>query len=1013
MTLDEYERFGQKIYADLAKFIAATLADALEPLRGEIQLQHVTTRPKGLLSLREKLQNNEVAADETHIEEKIKDLTGCRLVFYTNTDVDLFLRRGVIRDLFEIDWKRSKSHYPTEESDSEFRSDNLVVRLKESHISIPDCERFRGLACEIQVQTALNHAWSEMEHEIYKNKTPAAKGYGKARMDAVKERMRNIMRKYLLPAGYEFQKIRDDLAHLTAGKELFDKDALKVMASATNNNERVELLERFSTNVLSDLDDVTSSQAEIRKTVAVIIRASRTTPTQPVETTFGSFHGMTADDVLDKGMDIVDQIRYTAPDAVQNTFDLQCELYRDATSDEQRKRLLQSAEHLAESEITVWDKAGPIVQHILAERIDGLDLKQAEPIRPVLLKVLSELLKSEVTGTSSTYKTFTWSTRAANPSDALATIRARAIEALKRLFRSSNNDRERSEVFHTLDEATRTPHRGGYPDALLHLILNNTLEIVEFYTAEAPGLSFELLQKIENNLLFQYRRTRDMPADAERDAGVREVKERLSPAILRFRDAINKDRAFATYKVLVGHESIFPPAWKDENFHYEGSDAYRKQEIDKFVEGIDKANADQWFSVIKRCVGTKSDDGATFIYFGPFLERLGAQKPEIALKYLDAAHGELASIIPGLVKGLETSAADEVGKRLARWIERKENLADVLWYYRFSPTATVDAVKSATTAAIQTKNERAVAHAVEVATARYKDLGADLIEGVLLPGIEWLAANGYAHVFSGLLFIHGKESPFRHLTVEQARRVLNLIVARGSIETRIDYLLGAIGSAHPEAVVDFLTARVRHERDLKADSDVSHRYEAIPFQFHGANEALKKAPDYLLKAMRQWYEEDDSLFSLRGGRLAHSVYQKVKPELIASLQAYIGAGKAKDLAFVVEVLERFEGAEEAQPVYKSIVAKLPKDDPLLRAVSVGLNGTGVVMGEFGMADAYKARRTSIAQWLEDPDEKVRHFAGEQVKLLEQMIKSEQRRAEGDLERRKREWGTGEGAGDPT
>src|SRR5207244_623401 len=147
---------------------------------------------KGLSSLCEKLQNNKVAPDEPHIEEKIKDLAGCRLVFYTNTDVDRFLQKGLINALFEIDWKRTKSHYPTEETDSEFRSDNIVVSLKEPHLSMPGCERFRGLACEIQVQTALNHAWAEMQHEIYKNKTPAGKGYGKARMDAVKERMRNI-----------------------------------------------------------------------------------------------------------------------------------------------------------------------------------------------------------------------------------------------------------------------------------------------------------------------------------------------------------------------------------------------------------------------------------------------------------------------------------------------------------------------------------------------------------------------------------------------------------------------------------------------------------------------------------------------------------------------------------------------------------------------------------------------------------------------------------------------------
>lgn len=1016
MTLDEYERTGQRVYSDLADFIAKSLTEALEAKRPDIRLQHVKTRAKGLTSLREKLEKEGVAPDELRIEDKIKDLAGCRLVFYTNTDVNRFSGSGLINELFEIDWDRTKYHYPTEQSDGEFRSDNIVVRLKELQLAMPRCKRFRGLACEIQVQTALNHAWAEMEHVIYKNKTPAVKGFGKARMEAIKERMQKIMRDHLLPAGYEFQKIRDDLEHLAAGKELFDQDALKALAAAVDNNQRLDLLERFSTYVLSELDDVTAVQADIRNTVAGVIRASRTTPTQPIETPFGDMRGMTADHVFDKAMDIVDAIRYAAPDAVQSTFDLQCELYRDATSDRQRKRLLQSAEHLAENEMTVWDKAGPIVQHILAERITGLAPEQTGPIRPVLLKILSELLKPEVTGTSSNYKTFTWSTRAANPSDALATIRARAIEALKGLIRSSNNDRERSEVFHTFDEATRMPHKGNYPDALLHLILRNTLEIVEFCTAEARHLSFEFLQNIEENFLWQYRRTREMPADAERDPAVREVKARLSAAILRFRDAINEDQAFVTYKVLVGHESVFPPAWEDENFHHEGSDAYRKKEIEKFVEGIDKSNADRWYSVIKRCAETKSNDWATFPNFSHFLERLGAMRPEVALQYLEDAHGDLASIIPPLLTGLESSAADAARERVESWIERKEHLAQVLWYYRFTPTATVATVKNATAGAIETNNERAIAHALEVATARYKDLGPDLIEGVLLPGIDWLEANGYAHWFGGLLIVHGKESPFRHLTVEQAKHVLNLLVSRDSIETRLDYMIGAIGSAHPEVVIDFLGARVRRERELKADSEESHRYEAVPFRFHGANETLKRAPDYMLKEMRRWYEEDDYLFSLRGGRLAHSVYQKIAPELVASFQRFIDAGKVKDLAFVVEVLERFEGAREAQPIYKSIVAKLPIDDPLLKAVSVGLNGTGVVMGEFGMADALKARHATIAPWREDPDEKVRHFADKQVKQLERMIAAEQKRAQEDLERRKREWGTGnanDGASGPT
>ena len=118
------------------------------------------------------------------------------------------------------------------------------------------------------------------------------------------------------------------MEHLAAGKELFDQDALKALAAAVDNNQRLNLLERFSTDVLSELDDVTAVQADIRNTVVGVIRASRTTPAQPIETPFGRLSGMTADHVFDKAMDIVDAIRYAAPDAVQSTFDLQCELSR-------------------------------------------------------------------------------------------------------------------------------------------------------------------------------------------------------------------------------------------------------------------------------------------------------------------------------------------------------------------------------------------------------------------------------------------------------------------------------------------------------------------------------------------------------------------------------------------------------------------------------------------------------------------------------------------------------------
>jgi hypothetical protein len=388
---------------------------------------------------------------------------------------------------------------------------------------------------------------------------------------------------------------------------------------------------------------------------------------------------------------------------------------------------------------------------------------------------------------------------------------------------------------------------------------------------------------------------------------------------------------------------------------------------------------------------------------------LGTKKPAIALRYLDDIDRYLEPFIPALLSGLEISAAEAVKAKIAAWIADKRYLQGILWYYRFSPSVDIEAVKLVAVAAMEFGEERAVSNAVEVAAARYKDLGEEIIEGVLLPGIDWLEQHGHHYWLNGRLsIVHGKDSPFRNLTEQQARRVLSHLVARESIGTRLDYLLGAIGEAHPKALVDFLGSRVRRERELKVDRESLGRYDAIPFRFHKANQALKNVPDYMLQEMKAWYREDSELFSLRAGRLTHSVYQKITPDLAVAFMGLIETGDRENLEFVLELLERFEGAEETRPLYKAVIIKAQSNDALLRSVSAGLEGTGVVSGEFGMAEAYKERRAAVAQWLEDGDEQVRRFAKTQVATFDRMIAAEQRRAEEDLELRKRTWGTDSG-----
>ena len=106
------------------------------------------------------------------------------------------------------------------------------VSLKADRSRLPEYARFAGLACEVQVQTTLNHAWSEMVHDILYKK-PKLAGFGGKLFEAMEQRFQRIMKTYLLPAGYEFQKALDDYERLISGKQLFDRGALKLSGNAT------------------------------------------------------------------------------------------------------------------------------------------------------------------------------------------------------------------------------------------------------------------------------------------------------------------------------------------------------------------------------------------------------------------------------------------------------------------------------------------------------------------------------------------------------------------------------------------------------------------------------------------------------------------------------------------------------------------------------------------------------------------------------------------------------------
>ncbi len=405
MTLDEYEQSGRALYTEFAEKVATILDAALKTTKS-VRVQVIQRRGKEASEVSKKL-----GGAVSDIETKVKDLAGVRIVVYSNSDISRLSQSAILPDNFEIVWERTKIHYPRADADAEadqsqFIGRNYVVRLKDSRAALPEYKRFAGLQCEVQVQTILDHAWSETAHDtIYKS--PKLAGVGAAQMAKIKARMRDIQQQYLLPAGYEFQQVLNDFEHIVSGQRLVDSDILSAIRDAADNNVRFSLMDQYATVVLPIIDDKAGAAPEIRSMLVAAMRNAQAMGVMPLETPIGSMTGRTPEDLLAKTISILGDVRYIDPNAAYGAY---CDLYLVVGEPALRQKIVAAVGELAQHTLPVWRGYGPAVQEILLDAIETTPRDLLITTRPLMIEVAGKCLEPDVTGTSSTSSTVTLET---------------------------------------------------------------------------------------------------------------------------------------------------------------------------------------------------------------------------------------------------------------------------------------------------------------------------------------------------------------------------------------------------------------------------------------------------------------------------------------------------------------------------------------------------------------------------------------------------------------------------
>ncbi|MCR5710148.1 MAG: hypothetical protein K6G79_06675 [Bacteroidales bacterium] len=209
MILEDYRRL-LPMFKEMEKVVLKQLEDCLN--KNGLIVSGVQARVKEEASLAGKL---ELKGQKYHSISDLTDLVGARVVTFYTDEVDKIA--AMVDKMFDVDWKDSVDKRKLLGMDTfGYMSLHYICRIPKSLYSNPDFPELNEFRFEVQMRTALQHVWANMNHDT---------GY-KSGVEVPPEYLRSLTRLagILELADEEFSRIRRDLTDYRRKVEQLVKD---------------------------------------------------------------------------------------------------------------------------------------------------------------------------------------------------------------------------------------------------------------------------------------------------------------------------------------------------------------------------------------------------------------------------------------------------------------------------------------------------------------------------------------------------------------------------------------------------------------------------------------------------------------------------------------------------------------------------------------------------------------------------------------------------------------------
>jgi ppGpp synthetase/RelA/SpoT-type nucleotidyltranferase len=949
-----------KEYANTIKFILETLLK-----NNGFNYQVVFAREKDLEKLQENFSKGKYPQQLKNLS-LIKDLAGCRVIFYLESDIQRFITH-VYKEFSVIE---TSPHY----SPNDYNAQHFVIHLNKDRLNLTEYSKFDGLRCEIQLTTVLYHAWSEMAHDITYKPQKELSQFDQHAFESLKKQFSDVMQNHIRQASYGFEFIYKQFEKLKHGKKVFDVGFLNGIFETTSNNELYENLSLLRQYV-QEFGDKTPKEIDIINILENALNKAKQTEPLPIKRTFGTIEGKNYVYIADICLDILSELRYFHTEKI---FKLLIHLSTDSDQDVMKKAMAVLSA-LASYNLPVLQKIGYLPQLFILDQIKKWDHVKMTEHFEAITEIAGQLLKPSFEGHSMTdYKTFTLRHGPLVVNEELISIRKDTITILIKIFTLTGDLKVKKNIMQTLYEATRTPIRGEYRDDMKQMLLSNTNDLIDFYITILPDAEYEVISVIEGQSHRFARKfgDKDLPQ-------VRKPKKLI---------AANSD--YQMFRVLVGYDRDYL-----EERDSKKTEKLRRKKIREYITDISDKNFKEWqkriLSVIENY--SSSQSGAYQYFSNVFLFGLGKQKPSIALELTQQNEKELEPFLLPLIAGIWESGSSQTAKALVtKWIDSNKHLSVCAALFDRVKEIDKGLMENCLKKSKISRDINALNNLVDSIITNYpKHKG---LKSLFVQSIKELTRNNDTCWVNHIWY--RPESILDSLTEKEYDVILKNLILIPRVDYHVETVLFPVTEKYPKKVIGFFYNRVKK----KADNPDDFSYDAIPFDLHKINEPLQKHAKVVLNKIIKWYSEKTGRFEWEASHLIQAIFPSLNTELEKELIRLIKSKNEKNAKIVLSILKAYKGEPFLHNVCKNFVRHSPYVKKFKDSLFIMLSQTGVVSGEYGFVNAYKQKLEEVQPWKKDRSRAIKAFLKEYEDYLNKQIAFAQKRAGEDIELRKREYG---------